>query len=795
MNSNPQMSGTQAYRPVIAPPGPPQNFGPPMPYPAVVQNRPPSQISPAPGQHFPSTGQGGPVSSVGAPSGLAQPFQYTQVRPSQPLQAPPSQGVPMPQVQLNMTFPQSNVLPQQTSYQPNVNMSRIGGTGAPLSSSYTFATSYNPQQNGSNPPFHYHPVSQAQVNIVPSSSASSQTLLPSVPPNLPLVTPVLPPGQNPSVSFSTFPTTLQVNPPALFDWIEHTSADGKRYYYNRKTKQSSWEKPFELMTPIERADASTDWREFTTPEGRKYYYNKVTKASKWIMPDELKLAREKVTKAGVQQPTLADNTSQSLSSASLIHPVVELSPALATLPASASSTGDGTGSSQDLVKPLVDGNPVAVTVSESPSNCAPPSELLPISLEADTSKTSNITPLPMSNSGAVTNLNAVIDDSTTASMAKKPIEDSVSSLERSAPEAISAKDSEETRTEEVNGADITTLQDKLIDEEPMPYANKQEAKAAFIALLESANVRSDSTWEQAMRVIINDKRYGALKSLGERKQAFNEYLTQRKKLEAEERRTRNKKARENFTAMLEECKDLSSSTKWSKAIQMFENDDRFNAVERPRDREDLFESHMAALQKKERARLAEEHKRNVSEYKAFLRSCDFIKANSQWRKLHDRLEVDERCLRLEKLDRLKIFEEYVQELEKEEEERKRVLKDQLRREERQNRDDFRKLMEEHVANGTLTAKTHWRDYCLKVKDIPAYLAVASNTSGATPKDLFEDVAEELEKQYIDDKEDIKAAMKMGKVILTLKSTFEEFKAAVSDVDGLHRISEVNLKVR
>lgn len=27
---------------------------------------------------------------------------------------------------------------------------------------------------------------------------------------------------------------------------------------------------------------------------------------------------------------------------------------------------------------------------------------------------------------------------------------------------------------------------------------------------------------QAMRVIINDKRYGALKSLGEKKQAFNE---------------------------------------------------------------------------------------------------------------------------------------------------------------------------------------------------------------------------------------------------------------------------------
>jgi hypothetical protein len=30
--------------------------------------------------------------------------------------------------------------------------------------------------------------------------------------------------------------------------------------------------------------------------------------------------------------------------------------------------------------------------------------------------------------------------------------------------------------------------------------------------------------------------------------------------------------------------------------------------------------------------------------------------------------------------------------------------------------------------------------------MPAYLAVASNTSGSTPKELFEDVVEELEKQ-------------------------------------------------
>jgi hypothetical protein len=38
----------------------------------------------------------------------------------------------------------------------------------------------------------------------------------------------------------------------------------------------------------------------------------------------------------------------------------------------------------------------------------------------------------------------------------------------------------------------------------------------------------------------------------------------------------------------------------------------------------------------------------------------------------------------------------------------------LRRKERKNRDEFRKLMDEHKAAGFLTAKTMWRDYLMKV---------------------------------------------------------------------------------
>ncbi|KAM1318142.1 hypothetical protein ACFX13_003444 [Malus domestica] len=89
-------------------------------------------------------------------------------------------------------------------------------------------------------------------------------------------------GARPAVTTSIALETSVRPPPAgvtAAEWREHTSADGRR-----RTSLSTWEKPFGLMTPMERADASTNWKEFTSPDGRKYYYYKVTKESRWTMP-------------------------------------------------------------------------------------------------------------------------------------------------------------------------------------------------------------------------------------------------------------------------------------------------------------------------------------------------------------------------------------------------------------------------------------------------------------------------------------------------------------------------------
>uniref|UniRef100_A0A0K0DAW8 WW domain-containing protein n=1 Tax=Angiostrongylus cantonensis TaxID=6313 RepID=A0A0K0DAW8_ANGCA len=78
-------------------------------------------------------------------------------------------------------------------------------------------------------------------------------------------------------------------------WTRHETAEGRVYYYNKITKESSWNKPDELKAPQERQERPTPatstanviWKEYKTPEGRAYYYNSVTKETTWTKPEAL----------------------------------------------------------------------------------------------------------------------------------------------------------------------------------------------------------------------------------------------------------------------------------------------------------------------------------------------------------------------------------------------------------------------------------------------------------------------------------------------------------------------------
>jgi pre-mRNA-processing factor 40 len=66
-------------------------------------------------------------------------------------------------------------------------------------------------------------------------------------------------------------------------WQEHTHEDGRKFYYNILTKESTWEKPDALKTAEE---LQCDWTEYFNKEGKPYYYNSKTKKSQWEKPKE-----------------------------------------------------------------------------------------------------------------------------------------------------------------------------------------------------------------------------------------------------------------------------------------------------------------------------------------------------------------------------------------------------------------------------------------------------------------------------------------------------------------------------
>ncbi|KAL6504305.1 hypothetical protein OROGR_026228 [Orobanche gracilis] len=787
MANNPPSSGSQWPHPASGSMAP-QSFVPPYSMQFLTAAQAPQGQSfnhPHATQQFHPAGQSQNLVmhyGLNQPPQFSQPMQQFMQRPGQPQSSMPmTSGIPQPQ-------------PTGPSH------------GVSFSSSYTYApSSLGLAHSGINMPFHFQPSPQMSTPLGPSGTQpwlhSSQS------------TPVVAPSQQ---AFTTSATVQAVNvsskPQTASDWQEYEAANGRRYYYNKITKQSSWDKPAELMTPLENvmpsqgnittalcphfeggftfsriADASTLWKEFTTPEGRKYYYNKETKQSKWTIPDELKLAREQAEKSAAGGGYSLTNTTTVLSAASgtsMEQPSVTVN--------LASSTTSVTLSPSPVTPAGSDANASAPTVVVS----EPPAVPLQTAIESTLGGSSVgekvatfPSEVPGSSSAPVISLNA---NSTPVTNVEKPS----SLVGGSSLGGASVQDTEVGKKGmTVAGAsNLTLVEEKTVDDEPIAYATKQEAKNVFKALLESANVEADWSWDQAMRVIINDKRYGALKTLGERKQAFNEYLMQRKKVEAEERRLRQRKAKDEFLKMLEESEELTSSMRWSKAITMFEDDQRFKAVELEADREDIFRNYLVDLHKKEKAKAQKEYRRNRQEFRQYLESCAFIKVDSQWRKVLDQLEDDERCTRLDKIDRLDIFQDYIRDLEKEEDEQKRRQKEQLRRAERENRDALRNMMEEHIADGTLTAKTHWRDYYHKVKDSEAYESVASNISGSTPKDLFEDIVEELEKKYVEDKARIKDARKQDMPNIASTSTFEDFKSSIEESIVPLSISDINLRL-
>uniref|UniRef100_A0AAQ5X731 Pre-mRNA-processing factor 40 homolog A n=1 Tax=Amphiprion ocellaris TaxID=80972 RepID=A0AAQ5X731_AMPOC len=534
-----------------------------------------------------------------------------------------------------------------------------------------------------------------------------------MPPRMPAaaVQPTGPPGVDstaaaPGTSSTTNGSPQEEQPKKKSLWTEHKSLDGKTYYYNTETKQSTWEKPDELKSPAEQMLSKCPWKEYKSDTGKPYYYNSQTKESRWTKPKEL----EDLEAAPTVQ---ADN--------------------IATM----------------------------ATVMEVETATAASEEHL---------------------SQAAVHLTAE------AKIAEAPVASSEINTDTYFF-AFSIEVPKEERPE--------------MQKKTYKWNTKEEAKQAFKELLKEKGVSSNSSWEQAMKMIINDPRYSALPKLSEKKQAFNAYKVQTEKEEKEEARIKYKESKETFQRFLENHDKMTSTTRYKKAEQMFAELEVWSCVPE-RDRLEIYEDVLFYLAKKEKEQAKQLRKRNWEALKNILDNMANVTYRTTWSEAQQYLldnptfAEDEELQNMDKEDALICFEEHIRALEKEEEEEKqKTLLRERRRQDKalneENKNWINKFLDELHDHGQLHSMSAWMEmYPTLSSDIR--FANMLGQPGSTPLDLFKFYVEDLKARYHDEKRIIKDILKDKGFLVEVNTSFDDFGSVISSDKRATTLDAGNIKL-
>ena len=160
-------------------------------------------------------------------------------------------------------------------------------------------------------------------------------------------------------------------------------------------------------------------------------------------------------------------------------------------------------------------------------------------------------------------------------------------------------------------------------------------------MLEEKKVSATSTWERELSKIVFDSRY-LLLTASERRAAFEAYQRERSEVEKVERKKKSREAREGYQTLLEEA-DLHGKSTFEAFINKHGKDARFKAVDRMRDREDMFMDFTKALYKKEKEDKKVGKETAVEKFKELLTEhSEGLHSKSKWSKLKKKIHNDDR---------------------------------------------------------------------------------------------------------------------------------------------------------
>ncbi|KAM5173157.1 transcription elongation regulator 1 isoform 1-T1 [Mantella aurantiaca] len=426
---------------------------------------------------------------------------------------------------------------------------------------------------------------------------------------LPGIAPPIVPMLHPQVALAASSATL-AGATMMTEWSEYKTADGKTYYYNNRTLESTWERPQELKEKDKEVEKVKE----------------PVKAEPVVeepqpMEAEEEVPKEEPPKEIKEEPKEEEMTEEE-KAAQKARPV-------ATTPIPGTPwcvvwTGD---------ERVFFYNPTTRL-----SMWDRPEDLIG---RADVDKIIQEPP----------HKRGLEDDK------KYFKEDQESAEDANDDEPVKAKKrkKEETESEKETAmeAEIKAARERAIV--PLDARMKQ-----FRDMLLERGVSAFSTWEKELHKIVFDPRY-LLLNPKERKQVFDQYVKTRAEEERREKKNKIMQSKEDFKKMMEEGK-INTRTTFSEFAGKHAKDFRFKAIEKMKDRETLYNEFMVATRKKEKEDSKNKGEKVKTDFFELLAN-HHLDAQSRWSKIKEKIEGDPRYKAVESSStREELFKQYIEKL-------------------------------------------------------------------------------------------------------------------------------------
>uniref|UniRef100_A0A6Q2X4D8 Transcription elongation regulator 1 n=1 Tax=Esox lucius TaxID=8010 RepID=A0A6Q2X4D8_ESOLU len=554
----------------------------------------------------------------------------------------------------------------------------------------------------------------------------------------------------------------------LPEWSEYKTAEGKTYYYNNRTLESTWDKPLELrekgtslasptpvqykvkeeeMTEEEKAAQKakpvatnpipgTPWCIVWTGDERVFYYNPTTRLSMWDRPEEL-VGRADVDK-NIQEPPHKRGLE------------------------------DATRKLEDLeaaTEEALEEEPVKAKKRKKEEVKEADSEK-EAAMEAELKAARERAIVPLEN--RMTQFRDIV-------MLLWPVS-AFSTWEKELHKIVF-----DPRYLLLNPKERKQVFDQYVktraEEERKEKKNKlMQSKEEFRKMMEDAKLTARTTFSEFASKHAKDTRFKAIEKMKDREVIFIEFMTALKKKEKEDSKNRGEKVKHDFFEMLVDH-HLDGGQRWSKVKDKLEGDPRYKAVESSNTREELYRQYVdkqaknmdsdkekemeraarieASLREREREvqkarseqtkeidREREQHKREeaIQHFKALM--SDMVRSSdASWSDTRRNLRKDHRwesASLLERDEKEKLFNDHVEALTK------------------KKKEHFRQLLDETVM---ITLTTTWKEVKKLIKEDPRCIKFSS--SDRKKQREFEDY---IKDKYITAKADFRTLLKETKFI-------------------------------